>query len=325
MPEFNDKSNTVKSYNSNLIPTGTIENFLSNDIVEKVLKVYNSLSDSLTKVLKTPARIVEFDFENIENNKAMIAYVFYDTSTRDYLHDSIDDSDDLYSSVMESMDTSILHELKSKIMDSLQKNNISNASKFRQISLHNLDEFLPVHCDGNNIIDRHTGRKDFPLTKIEQWADNDLLNNPEQNTCALQGMITIDSNNKYYGTAVFDQWFPWSTYYMPDCTEENMPRQKKSRITFLKGDEPFRFNEEIRLHTGKEFSEHDWRHLSASQHPRVRTLKREQFYGLSLDRVTLFGKPGTLNYWDGKKYHMTMPWNPQFETKRIMIQFETFY
>ena len=47
-------------------------------------------------------------------------------------------------------------------------------------------------------------------------------------------MITLESDSKYYGTAVFDQWFPWSTYYMPHHTEETMPRKKKSRITFLK-------------------------------------------------------------------------------------------
>lgn len=325
MQEFTNK-NTIESYNSDLVQTREIKDFLSKDTVDEILKVYNSLSNNLTTVLQKPARVAEFDFDKIEENESFLGYVVKQSDESDAVsYDELDPTSDVYSLVFDSVDITILSKLKPLIIKSLESHGISGVSEFRGISLHNLDGFLPVHCDGNNIINRHAGRKEFPLTEINQWAPEKIINNPDKHKCALQGMITLESDSKYYGTAVFDQWFPWSTYYMPNHTEETMPRKKKSRITFLKNDAPERFNESIRLYTGTDISESDWKKLSSDQDPECATLEKDQFYGLTLEKVAKFGKPGTLNFWDNKKYHMTMPWNPKYETRRIMIQFETWY
>jgi hypothetical protein len=114
---------------------------------------------------------------------------------------------------------------------------------------------------------------------------------------------------------------------MPNHTEETLKqalKSKKARITFFKDEDINRFNEHIRNYTGKNFSQEDFEKLKSELISNT-TLDIEAFFGLSLEKVAKFGEPGRLNLWDNKKFHMTMPWNVQFQTTRKMIQFETQY
>ena len=138
-------------------------------------------------------------------------------------------------------------------------------------------------------------------------------------------LIALDLDNEKYSTAIFNQWFPWSTYYMPNYTEETTPWKKRSRISFLKEDEPIRFNESIRNYTSAEFSDSDWNTINENWITSCDWHKfdRQQFYGLSLENVLAYGKPGTLNLWDRRKYTLAMPWNAEFKTRRLTLNFET--
>ena len=317
MSEFENNSK-LKLYKEEIVPTQQVDNFLDNDVVLEVLNVYDELEKHMSEMAETDIRLFELDFVP-DFPPTYIGYLVKETGHSK----NVNPGDKFYNQICEKMKDKFkpLTTVPNVIMENLKKLGHTNL-KFRQMSLHNLDTFLPTHCDGNNVKNRNKGR---PVpTKAEDWLENRHIKKPNNHFCAFQGMITLKTDNDY-GTAVFDQWFPWSVYYMPYFTEETLadhPKSKKVRITFLKDEDINRFDEHIRNYTGKNISDDDFSKLTSELIGNT-TLDKEAFYGVSLEKVAKFGDPGRLNLWDNKKFHMTMPWNVEFETQRKMIQFET--
>lgn len=325
MPEFEDKDK-VKTYSEDLIPTTAINDFIDKDTIKRVLEYYDNIDKAMSEVMRFGVRISELDFYP-QPDEPVINFLRYDGKADQFKTGTWE-----YDKVIQSVDNSVIKELPDIVMTGLEKHGHKNL-KFRQMALHNLDSFLPVHCDGNNIKNRHAGR---PIpTDPAEYLDEKYIKRPQQQICSFQGMITLDVDD-VYGTAVFDQWFPWSVYYMPNYTTATMPRAKKSRITFLEGDGIERFGEYIRNHTGEKFSEESFIKMrdlikrmkineAPGQTPLLDQLSIKAFWGLSLEGIAEFGDPGKLNLWDNKRFHMTMPWLPRYETSRKLIQFETAY
>ena len=325
MPEFKDKSK-INAYSEDIIPTTAVDDFLDKKTVDRILTYYNDIDKALSEIMRTPVRISELDFYP-PSDELDLQFMRYDNVYDEFKPQSWE-----YKETMSKIDKTVMEELPEIIMSGLEKLGFKHL-KFRQMALHNLDSFLPVHCDGNNIKDRNKGR---PIpTQRSDWVPEKILNNPQKSVCAFQGMITLHTDD-VYGTAVFDQWFPWSVYYMPDFTTATTPRPKKNRMAFLQGDSTERFNEHIRNHTGQKFPEEQFKQMQdlikrmkvteAEGHmPLLEQLKIGGFEGLSLETIADFGDPGKLNLWDNKKFHMTMPWIPRYETSRKLIQFETAY
>lgn len=325
MPEFENKSK-INAYSENLIPTTAVNDFIDKSTVDRILTYYDDMDNALSKVMRTTVRISELDFYPLMD-KPVINFMRTDGQ-----HDQFEYGGWEYEKVMSKVDNSVLKEIPELVMAGLEKLGHTHL-KFRQMALHNLDSFLPVHCDGNNIKDRNKGR---PIpTQRTDWVPQKILDDPQKCVCAFQGMITLHTDD-VYGTAVFDQWFPWSVYYMPDFTTATTPRPKKNRMAFLQGDSMERFDEHIRNHTGQKFPEQQFKQMQdlikrmkvteAEGHmPLLEQLKIEGFEGLSLETIADFGNPGKLNLWDNKRFHMTMPWIPRYDTSRKLIQFETAY
>ena len=323
MPELKDNSK-LKLYKEEIVPTQQIDNFLDKSIVNEVLNVYDEIENYLSELVGKRTRLFEMDFVP-DFPPSYIGYLTKEEDDKGWDSHDLEPGDTIYNVLCEKMKDKFepLITTPDIIMENLKKLGHNNL-RYRQMSLHNLDSFLPTHCDGNNIKNRNKGR---PIpTNPEDWLEDKHSRNPNDHFCCFQGMITLKTDNDY-GTAVFDQWFPWSVYYMPNHTEETLKqalKSKKSRITFFKDEDINRFNEHIRNYTGKNFSQEDFEKLKSELISNT-TLDIEAFFGLSLEKVAKFGEPGRLNLWDNKKFHMTMPWNVQFQTTRKMIQFETQY
>lgn len=306
--------------------TQTVTEFLPSDYINGTIKFYDSLIENLSQLTNKKVRIPEFNFHP-EYPPEVTEYITFDSEESCGLGEYIDLDEDnaIYNDFVNSVDTSLLKEIPKILMDKLKTCGFDNFD-FTKISIQNLNEFNHVtQSNGNLITNRNKGRDDFPLTTPAQWTPKKILEKPLKNLCAFQGTVALDLDNQKYSTAVFNQWFPWSTYYMPNYTEETTPWKKRSRVCFLKDDEPNRFNESIRNYTNSEFSDSDWNKINENWITECdwHTLDKQQFYGLSLDSVLLYGKPGTLNLWDRRKYTLAMPWNAEFKTRRLTLNFET--
>ena len=308
--------------------TKTVTNFLPNEYVDKTIKLYDSLTENLSQLTNKKVRIPEFTFHP-EYPPEVTEYITFDSDPKNScgLGEYIDlDEDNLiYNDFVNSVDTDVLKGISEVLTNNLKTSGFDNFDIIK-ISIQNINEFNHVtQSNGNMIIDRNKGRDNFPLTSPAQWTPKKILEKPLKNIPAFQGTIALDLDNEKYSTAIFNQWFPWSTYYMPNYTEETTPWKKRSRISFLKEDEPIRFNESIRNYTSAEFSDSDWNTINENWITSCDWHKfdRQQFYGLSLENVLAYGKPGTLNLWDRRKYTLAMPWNAEFKTRRLTLNFET--
>ena len=302
-------SDTTLPYSTNIVETNTVENFLSDEHIKKLVNFYDSATESLSNLTGKKVRIPEFTFAPDYPPEAL-EYITFDSNEACGLGEYLDlePDNELYDKFINSIDKSLINETEDVIKSNLKNNGYDNF-KFTKISLQNLNEYNHVtQCKGNL------------SKKIEK-----ILSNPGKHIQAFQGIISLELDNEKYSSAIFDQWFPWSTYYMPNRTSETTPWKKKIDITFLKDDSPEKFNETIREYTNKEFSEYDWVNINENWIAECdwHSFDKQQFYGLSLEKVLRFGNPGTLNLWDMKKYYISMPWNAEFKTRRLTLNFET--
>ncbi len=298
-------------YSTDLVETKTINEFLSDEQVAKLVKFYDSATESLANLTNKKIRIPEITFHP-EFPPEATEYVTLDDDPNnacrlgEYI--DLESDNEIYNDFIESLDKTVVEEFPDIIKKKLKEQGY-NDFKFTKISLQNLNEYNHVtQCKGNS------------SKKIDK-----ILSKPEKNIHAFQGTVALDLDNEKYSTAIFNQWFPYSTYYMTNYSEETTPWKKRIDMSFLENHAPMRFNESIRNHTGKEFSEANWNNINEYwiRECDWHSFDKKQFYGLSLDRVVLFGNPGTLNLWDCKKYYISMPWNATFGTRRLTLNFET--
>ena len=182
---------------------------------------------------------------------------------------------------------------------------------------------LIIHCDGQDVKTRLKNTVPRP-EHHPNYAFNEF-NPGEFSKHAHQGLVNLDAQSER-GTIIFDQWFPYSTYYDIASDIENIDEKKRPVITFAKGDEFKLFEEHIRGLTGKPFNRFQWMQLIDPNWQKQMPL--EKFHGLSLNKVLDFGKPGQLISWDNKRYHMAKPFMVAGKSgigkqNRLMLQYES--
>ncbi len=200
---------------------------------------------------------------------------------------------------------------------------IGRPAKVMDIAFHNFSSGLRIHCDGQDIKTRLKNTVPRP-DHHPNYAFNEF-NPGEFCKHAHQGLVNLDAQPER-GTIIFDQWFPYSTYYDIASDIENIDEKKRPVITFAKGDEFKLFEEHIRGLTGKPFNRLQWMQLIDPNWQEQMPL--EKFHGLSLNKVLHFGEPGQLISWDNKRYHMAKPFQVAGRVgigneNRLMLQYES--
>ena len=163
---------------------------------------------------------------------------------------------------------------------------------------------IAIHSDGNDLKNKRGKRNVFnPVYKLEEYF-------PRDRKYTHQGLITLQNDDPRNGTIVFDQSFPYSVYYI---NNENNLERKKSVITFLKDDGIFRFDKKIENYT------HEY--MSDEEHKLIPDLKKEELFGLSLDKKLMFMEKGNLVSWQVGKFHVPIPMKKEWGN-RVMLQYE---
>jgi hypothetical protein len=201
---------------------------------------------------------------------------------------------------------------------------IGRPAKVMDIAFHNFSQGLRIHCDGQDILTKLKNSvprpAHHPNYAIEEYA-------PKEGGAkhAHQGLVNLDAQPGK-ATIIFDQWFPYSTYYDITNDLDNLDEAKRPVITFAKGDEFELFGEHIRELTGKPFNRRTWMQFIAPEFHLQ--FPPEMFHGLTLNKVLDFGEPGQLISWDNKRYHMAKPftlWGNHGigQEDRLMLQYES--
>lgn len=201
---------------------------------------------------------------------------------------------------------------------------IGRPAKVMDIAFHNFSQGLKIHCDGQDVLTKLKKKnprpEHHPNYELEEYT-------PKGGGVkhAHQGLVNLDAQPGK-ATIIFDQWFPYSTYYDITNDLDNLDEKKRPVITFAKGDKFEMFGEHIRDLTGKPFDESTWMQLIDTAWQKQMPL--EKFYGLSLNKVLDFGKPGQLISWDNKRYHMAKPFmvGGKYgigQEDRLMLQYES--
>lgn len=210
-----------------------------------------------------------------------------------------------------------------KIME-IKFKEIGRPAKVMDIAFHNFSQGLKIHCDGQDILTKLKNKvprpAHHPNYAVEEYA-------PSEGGAkhAHQGLVNLDAQPGK-ATIIFDQWFPYSTYYDITNDVDHLDEAKRPVITFAKGDEFEMFGEHIRELTGKPFNKLTWMQLIAPEYHLQ--LPVEKFHGLSLNKVLDFGEPGQLISWDNKRYHMAKPFmvggkHGIGQEDRLMLQYES--
>ena len=210
---------------------------------------------------------------------------------------------------------------------------IGRPAKVVDIAFHNFSSSLKIHCDGQDILQKLKNTsprpRHHPKYLKQEWDPVEYFK------YAHQGLINLDAQPDK-ATVIFDQWFPFSTYYDIVNTTKSLDEMKRPCITWCKDDKGVfeRFGEHVRGLTGKPFSNLDYiQMMKPIANPNAIKLFKENFpkeklHGLSLNKILYFGHPGTLISWDNKRYHMAKPFRLQGtdgigKENRLMLQFET--
>jgi len=212
----------------------------------------------------------------------------------------------------------------------------------KDIAFHNMAHGLTVHNDGQDVrtkLKNTVPRPDHhPNYSSDEYAVIDRVK------YAHQGLINLDAQ-KDNATIIFDQWFPYSTYYDIDNDITNLSEPKRPVISFAKGDNFERFGEHVRGLTGKHFDKQHYINMSypLKSYQDIQKFRKlfpiDKLFGLTLNKILYFGHPGTLISWDNKRYHMAKPFgimdqinNEQGDfvgyrgigrTNRLMLQYES--
>jgi len=210
---------------------------------------------------------------------------------------------------------------------------IGRPAKVVDIAFHNFSSSLKIHCDGQDIFQKLKTKSPRPRHHPKYLRHE--YDPVEYFKYAHQGLVNLDAQPDK-ATIVFDQWFPYSTYYDIINTVDTLDEMKRPCITWCKDDDGVfeRFNEHVRGLTDKPFPTSDYLEMikPISNPTAIEEFKKdfpiEKLYGLSLNKILYFGKPGTLISWDNKRYHMAKPFKLQGNNgigkqNRLMLQFET--
>lgn len=210
---------------------------------------------------------------------------------------------------------------------------IGRPAKVVDIAFHNFASALKIHCDGQDILQKLKNKS--PRPKHHPKYLKQEYDPGEYFKYAHQGLVNLDAQPDK-ATIIFDQWFPYSTYYDIVNNVDNLDEMKRPCITWCKDDNGLfeRFGEYVRGLTNKPFPHKDYMEMMKPiTNPNIIGRFKQQFpieklSGLSLNKILYFGQPGTLISWDNKRYHMAKPFKLQGDggignENRLMLQFET--
>lgn len=292
------------------IPSQTIENFLPLPIVNKILEFYDNATQIVNKFENTTdCRIVEVGCSPKNKEITKIKYV----TRKDYKALSFSKQHKIIKKIKKQKLFDWSHDIKDILEENFEANNLS--AEVKNINIHNLHQSFEIHCDGRDLDQKLDKRpKSFPEYDMTQYS-------MPAHDYAHQGLITLRNDADDNGTIIFDQWFPISTY----LEQHKNPELTKENIRFFKGEPLERFGEKIRNYTNQPMPESDYQQIMDIVKNET-LFTREQAHGLTLDKILKFGKPGTLNVWADKKYHMTIPkTKTEWSKNRILLQYESVF
>ena len=318
-----------KFYNEELYESIEHPNFFDASELKFVVDGYNELYNSVCSKIELQQednyiRIEEANFTRGADSRLDWCQIV--SSVRDKLHDKVQRVQMDYNKGepgFEFVDN--LNDWTSKIILIMEKRfeEIGRPSRVLDIAFHNFSQGLRIHCDGQDI--KTKLKNTVPRPEHHPNYAFDEYNPGYFSKHAHQGLINLDAQSER-GTIIFDQWFPYSTYYDIANDIENIDEKKRPVITFSKGDEFKLFEEHIRELTGKPFNRFQWMQLIDPNWQKQMPL--EKFHGLSLNKVLHFGEPGQLISWDNKRYHMAKPFMVAGKSgignqNRLMLQYES--
>lgn len=298
-------------YTSPIYKSQTIGDFLNQEKINEILHFYDDSTEKICNFENTmQCRIVEISCHPMEKTIQNIKYV----AKGKYINLSFEEDHTIIQDIKQANKFLWITDISDYLESEFIKQGVP--AKVVDLNIHNLHQPFEIHCDGIDIKEKNNERpKTFPKYDMQQY------NLVSLNDRAHQGLITLRNDDKDNGTIVFDQWFPISTYLEQHKTHE----RKKENIRFFKGEPLERFGEKVRNYTNQPMSENDYKEIMDIVKDKT-LFTREQAHGLTLDKILKFDKPGTLNMWAVKKYHMTIPKKKQDWSKnRILLQYESEY
>lgn len=329
-----------KFYNENIYETIQQPDFFSQKDLEHVKSVYYKLYYDVEKICNFDLansfmRIEEANFKNYGKNKIQTAQIEVkkrDNNTKKITERFTIKEDTQDSSLIVEKYNDMLCNIKKLLEENFTK--IGRPAKVIDLAFHNFSSALPIHCDGQDIganLKRATKRPRNHPNYLKSQYQPVGFGIPKK--YAHQGLINLDARADK-ATVVFDQWFPYSTYYDITNTVDTLDEIKRPVTSFSKEDKGNfnRFDEYIRNLTGKPFPLDDY--LQIAGEIDIDTFKQiypiEKLHGLSLSKVCYFGTPGTLISWDNKRYHMAKPFSVEGDRgignqNRLMLQYETWF
>lgn len=290
----------------------TIDNFLEKDKIREIVDSYYTATDIFSEFYKTKYHITEINIKPIEGEIKTIRMV-NPSRGREIVLDYEKNIKPLNKIKKEKI-FSWTKTICSHLENSFEKQNFP--AKIKTINIHNLNDWIEIHCDGVNIQNRKEPRPgSFPYYDPKNYYPESFID------YAHQGLITLKNNGENNGTIIFDQWFPISTY----VEQDNDFNANKANIRFFRGEPLERFGETIRFYTNTDMPDEDYNKI-INAIGNDRAFSREKAFGFTLDKILFFDKPGTLNVWATKKYHLPIPLpKKQWSADRIMLQYETVY
>ena len=321
-----------KFYNEELYESIEHPDFFNEEQLQFVKKGYKRLFDDVVKKVeydtdKEYVRIEEANFTRSPRNKRL-NWCQIVASVRDKVEHHRQQRIQLdfdrtkpgfeFVDNLNSWSTTIINIMEERFRE------IGRPAKVMDIAFHNFSQGLKIHCDGQDFLTKLKNKvprpEHHPNYKLEEyWPKEGGTKH------AHQGLVNLSAQEDK-ATIIFDQWFPYSTYYDIESDLDNLDEKKRPVITFAKGDKFEMFNEHIRDLTGKPFNRLTWMQIIPTEwHLK---LPVEKFHGLSLNKVLQFGKPGQLISWDNKRYHMAKPFmvGGKYgigQEDRLMLQYES--
>jgi hypothetical protein len=186
-------------------------------------------------------------------------------------------------------------------------------------AIYDLNFSFGTHSDGRDIKHKRDPRpENWSDLKREDWEQEDDVR------YTRQGLINLDVTDPTDGTVMFEQSFPYSVYLDMGVELGKMPHiwGGKPRIQFVKGDEPYRFGEEIKNFTHKIIDEDEYDEIM--EHCIDESIfPIESTYGLSLEQVLTLDNPGTMYTWDCQRFHKVKPFSTVHDPnrRRLTIHF----
>lgn len=307
-----------------MYPSIEVDDFLTRDEVSEITRNYNELEKLILEDFfeEEPDNSKITCLHVMDWDKNSISYITRITGDKRFIGHGGEASDDDFKLFMALIDTDWIQDTKDLLARRL--NQIQRGSS-DVITISFFDFFLPfeTHSDGFDLSEeikssRRSPEIDLIVEEMKKNASYNFLH---------QGLINIDADPNH-GTIIFDQWYPMSVYC--DYSMDNTKRWStgwgpyKETIQFYKGDEPERYGEHIRNFTHEYMNIEDYNKIS--EFDKIH-FPYEASYGLSLEKELLFGQPGKLISWDGKKFHKPKPfprvsYKEGLQRNRLCLQYE---